>query len=108
LLGCEVGAERIGFEFPRLRAGGVHARLLEPPAASFELGALGLDALAKAPRRIEGEHGHAAQQRALLAARRGIDDRLSLRALLAHPETAAGRSQCRLALAEQIGLEPLR
>ena len=59
--------------------------------AGLERGRLGLDALHETVVQIEHENRDVAEQHALFAAGRGIDDRLAVGAALAQPDAVAGR-----------------
>src|SRR5581483_9868617 len=83
--------------------------ILELPESGQQAGAAGLDPFPELPAIGKGENGDAAELGALVAARRGIDDGLSIAAALTHPEAAGVREHAaRRRRAENLRFEPLR
>ena len=89
----QVGLQIVDVVVRRQRLAGVDARVLQPPIAVVQRRALGFDAAEKAVGIVEREDGHVGELGALLAAGRGVDDRLAVLAALAQPEAAVGRAQ---------------
>src|ERR1700733_8784654 len=87
LLERQIGCKPIAVLDIRRFAVRVDARIVELPVALLQRRAFGFDARLEMALAVEREDADAAERRALLAARIGIDDRRTVGALLPDPET---------------------
>src|SRR5579862_72438 len=78
------------------------------PNTWMQHGGAGLDPLFEGALIVKREDRHAAEFRALVAARLGIDDRRAAFVALARPERPAAAAKPLLGLAEKLGLEAFR
>src|SRR5579883_179401 len=107
LLGRETRLERISRDVVRRRVGRINPRLGQLPDTLAQHGGARLDSLQEVAGRIVRKYRHAAELNALIGARLGVDDGLTVIVDLAHPEAVAVALHPRLGATAQVAdLEP--